>query len=200
MFENSRQIDFFDRKDVDGQVSVKTGNRLDYLYSLFREFHTIGDWTLDLKTGEARWSDEVYRIHGFKPADGPLPPDQVNSLIEMFEASDAKVVRKLVDAAAKTGQGYQFRLRLNARDGKTRLVESIGGAIKDENGEVVDKTPELQESSGWGESVRNQDADVIHRLKDGSPWSMQDHRQLLNLQRLIDGCYESARTEREVVF
>ena len=137
VFKNSRQIDFFDRKDVDSQVSAKTGNRLDYLYSLFREYHTIGDWTLDLKTGEARWSDEVYRIHGFKPADGPLPPDQVNSLIEMFEASDAKVVRKLVDAAAKTGQGYQFRLRLNARDGKTRLVESIGGAIKDENGEVV---------------------------------------------------------------
>jgi predicted dehydrogenase len=70
----------------------------------------------------------------------------------------------------------------------------------DENGEVVNKTPELQESSGWGESIRNQDADVIQRLRDGTPWAMQDRRQLLNLQRLIDGCYESARTEREVVF
>ena len=70
----------------------------------------------------------------------------------------------------------------------------------DENGEVINKTPELQESSGWGESIRNQDADVIQRLRDGTPWAMQDRRQLLNLQRLIDGCYESARTEREVVF
>ena len=70
----------------------------------------------------------------------------------------------------------------------------------DENGEVVDKTPELQGSSGWGESIRNQDADVIQCLRDGSPWSMQDRRQLLNLQRLIDGCYESAKTEGEVLF
>ena len=70
----------------------------------------------------------------------------------------------------------------------------------DENGKVVEKTPELQDSSGWGESVRNQDADVIGRLRDGIPWEMQDRRQLLNLQRLIDGCYESAKTEREVVF
>ena len=70
----------------------------------------------------------------------------------------------------------------------------------DENGAVVDKTPELQETSGWGESIRNQDADVIERLRDGRPWSMQDRRQLLNLQKLIDGCYESARTEREIVF
>ena len=39
----------------------------------------------------------------------------------------------------------------------------------DENGEVVNKTPELQESSGWGESIRNQDADVIQRLQKGNP-------------------------------
>ena len=70
----------------------------------------------------------------------------------------------------------------------------------DEDGEVVDKTPELQDSSGWGESVRNQDADIIQHLHEGTPWSMQDRRQLLNLQKLIDGCYESARTQREVVF
>ncbi len=70
----------------------------------------------------------------------------------------------------------------------------------DEGGKVVDKTPELSESSGWGESIRNQDADVIRHLREGRPWSMQDRRQLLNLQKVIDGCYESARTEREVVF
>ena len=70
----------------------------------------------------------------------------------------------------------------------------------DEKGEVIDKTPALQESSGWGESIRNQDTDIIHRLKTGASWAMQDRRQLLNLQRLIDGCYESARSVREVVF
>ena len=70
----------------------------------------------------------------------------------------------------------------------------------DENGQIVDKTPKLEEGNGWGESIRNQDADVIQCLRDGTPWLMQDRRQLLNLQRLIDGCYESARSEREIVF
>ena len=42
--------------------------------------------------------------------------------------------------------------------------------------------------------------DVIQRLRDGTPWAMQDRRQLLNLQRLIDGCYESAKSEREIGF
>ena len=70
----------------------------------------------------------------------------------------------------------------------------------DENGQIVDKTPILQENNGWGESIRNQDIDVIQRLREGRPWSMQDHRQLLNLQKLIAGCYKSAKTEREIVF
>ena len=83
---------------------------------------------------------------------------------------------------------------------KGRLDSDPFTVTVDEDGKVVDKTPVLHESGGWGESIRNQDADVIQRLRDGTPWAMQDRRQLLNLQRLIDGCYESARSERELVF
>ena len=83
---------------------------------------------------------------------------------------------------------------------KGRLDSDPFTVTVDEDGAVVDKTPELRESSGWGESIQNQDADVIQHLRDGTPWAMQDRRQLLNLQRLIDGCYESARSEREIVF
>ena len=70
----------------------------------------------------------------------------------------------------------------------------------DENGQVVDKTPQLQKNNGWAESVRNQDTDIIQRLREGRPWSMQNPQQLLNLQKLMDGCYESAKTEREIIF
>ena len=67
----------------------------------------------------------------------------------------------------------------------------------------VDRTPELQGredwNDGWGESVRLQDADVIGRLRRGQPWELQDHRQLLNLQKVVDGCYESARRGQEIL-
>lgn len=85
------------------------------------------------------------------------------------------------------------------------LMNSGPFSVKiDEEGKVVDRTPELQGrkdwQDGWGESVRLQDADIISRLRQGKPWEMQDHRQLLNLQKVIDGCYESARLGREIVF
>ena len=71
--------------------------------------------------------------------------------------------------------------------------------VVDEDGKVVDRTPELEDAD-WSASIRDQDADVIQCLREGRPLKMHDRKQLLNLQKLIDGCYESARTGREVVF
>jgi len=98
----------------------------------------------------------------------------------------------------------------------------------DEQGRVADKTPELEDAAfvgekywhltdqiepgkplvipdedfleAWTRSIRDQDADVVQRLRENRPWDLQDRRQLLNLQRLIDACYESARTGRQVHF
>ena len=72
-------------------------------------------------------------------------------------------------------------------------------AVKvDVEGEIVDQTPQL-DGDDWSQSVHTQDATIIAQLRAGEPWDMQDARQLLNLQKVVDACYESARTGREVV-
>ena len=68
----------------------------------------------------------------------------------------------------------------------------------DREGEIEDLTPSLEEDN-WSESIWAQDAEIIDKLQRGEPWSLQDARQLLNLQRVIDACYESARRGREVL-
>ncbi|MSR83303.1 MAG: Gfo/Idh/MocA family oxidoreductase [Candidatus Latescibacteria bacterium] len=83
------------------------------------------------------------------------------------------------------------------------VINNSPFAVKmDEEGKVVDHTPKLQGCEGWSDdwqdSIRLQDADVIGRLRQGKAWEMQDHRQLLNLQKVVDGCYESARRGREI--
>lgn len=134
MFKSARKIDMFDGVETVATVSPRTGNRLDFLYSLFCEYHEIGDWSVDLATGEARWSDEVFRIHGFEPTDGVVPVDQA---IKRFDPDDAEAVRKLVETAATTGQGYRFRLRLESKNGTTRLVESIGAVAEKRDGKIT---------------------------------------------------------------
>ena len=60
-------------------------------------------------------------------------------------------------------------------------------------------TPQLDGDDDWFQSVHTQDAALIAQLRAGEPWAMQDARQLLNLQKVVDACYESARIGREVV-
>lgn len=88
---------------------------------------------LNPKTGGAKWSDEVFRIHDVKPADGVVT---VERAIEMFEPADAVAIRKLIDIAAKTGQGFRLQLRLHTKNGSVRLVESIRAAVKDEDSSI----------------------------------------------------------------
>ena len=73
-------------------------------------------------------------------------------------------------------------------------------AVKvDVQGEIVDQTPQLDSDDDWFQSVHTQDATLIAKLRAGEPWDMQDARQLINLQKVVDACYESARTGREFV-
>ena len=69
----------------------------------------------------------------------------------------------------------------------------------DVEGEIIDQTPTLDGNDDWLKSVHTQDAALIGRLRAGAPWDVQDARQLLNLQKIVDACYESAHTGREVV-
>ena len=70
----------------------------------------------------------------------------------------------------------------------------------DIDGAIVDQTPPLAGDGDWGKSVYVQDAALIANIRPDSaqPEAVQDARQLLNLQKVIDACYESARSGREV--
>ena len=50
-----------------------------------------------------------------------------------------------------------------------------------------------------GQRGRTYDAGLVAKLRGGELWDVQDARQLLNLQKIVDACYESARTGREIV-
>ena len=81
---------------------------------------------------------------------------------------------------------------------KGTLVFQPLSIMLDQDGSVVELTPEIPKDDKMM-SVRDQDADLINRLRHGQKWDMQDHRSILNLHRIIDACYESAREGREVL-
>jgi predicted dehydrogenase len=78
------------------------------------------------------------------------------------------------------------------------LVNTPFTVMVDRAGAIQDETPADLGSDDWFESIKMQDTQAVERLRDGVPWSMQTPQELYNLQRLVDACYESARSGREV--
>ena len=109
----------------------------------------LGNWSRDLRSNELFWSDELYRIFGFRPRDIPPTFDLFLSLLQ----PDARErVRKIVAQALRDGTPYKFSLRVLRPGGMMRDVDIRGFVECDEAsspirsfGTVQDVT-ELRES------------------------------------------------------
>ncbi|MDR3709817.1 MAG: diguanylate cyclase [Capsulimonadaceae bacterium] len=90
-----------------------------------------GSWTIDISTGDATWSRELYRILGLANDTDGLTLDRV---IDHFIPQDAVRLRAAHAECLKSGAGYDFDLRLLTPAGDLRHVHVIGRAERDPSG------------------------------------------------------------------
>ena len=76
------------------------------------EIAGIGSWDWDIRTGELRWSDNLFRLFGFSP--GAITPTPERA-IERIHRDDRDRVRQLVETAVATGETRTGRIRNRAR-------------------------------------------------------------------------------------
>jgi PAS domain S-box-containing protein len=94
----------------------------------------VGHFRFDVRTGQVSWSDEVFRIHGLEP--GAVDPT-LHSAIGAYHPDDAEVMRRLVNRALATGEGYDAELRLTRADGEARVTRAKAHCERDETGTVT---------------------------------------------------------------
>jgi PAS domain S-box-containing protein len=94
----------------------------------------MGSWELDLRTGEARWSEELYRIYGFEP--GEAEPG-VELVLECLPPEDRQAVRTLLTTVVERPEeipreGLTYEHRIVRSDGSVRHVVAHGQILRDE--------------------------------------------------------------------
>src|SRR5580704_10074732 len=82
----------------------------------------VGYWDWDIETGEIIWSDETYRIFGFKPQERPMDIETVTGLVH---PDDREALYRTVDEEVAIGVHPVHQHRIVRPSGEVRTVQSI---------------------------------------------------------------------------
>jgi diguanylate cyclase (GGDEF)-like protein/PAS domain S-box-containing protein len=102
----------------------------------------IGSWDFDIKTREAIWSDELYRIYGITREQFGCVP---GALWQFDHPDDVHEVRRQYEVAQKTRQPYSMIHRLVRPDGNIRWVHEIGRFEYDAEGQAIREVGTIQD-------------------------------------------------------
>lgn len=94
----------------------------------------LGTWRLDFSSEKVVWSEELYKMYGFDPAQ-PLPPYTEHRTLftpESWEKLSASLTR-----AKETGAPYELELKTVKEDGCRGWMWVHGRAVKDEKGLII---------------------------------------------------------------
>lgn len=93
----------------------------------------MGNWELDLITGEIWWSDELYRIFGIS--------SHLRMNFELFASAlhpeDRARVLAAIEAAKERKQIYNIEYRIVRSEGDERVIHAVGEMLFDESGRAM---------------------------------------------------------------
>ena len=117
---------------------VETQNELSERETLLKEAQTIakmGSWSLDLKTNNLIWTDQIYRIFGIDPEKFEA---SYEAFLEAIHPDDRAYVDEQYQGALEGKFPYDIRHRIIRRDnGEMRWVHERCEHLRDENGTVI---------------------------------------------------------------
>jgi PAS domain S-box-containing protein len=123
----------------------------------------IGSWASNFHTGRNyHMSDEVYRLHGFEPNQGPI---EIERFWKTVHPEDEPLVRAVVTNAIHTRTDYDIpEFRICLPDGTIRFMRTIGhhdpsGELGDYVGITMDIT-ERKRAEEERERLRQLEADL----------------------------------------
>ncbi|MBV9496778.1 MAG: PAS domain S-box protein, partial [Acidobacteria bacterium] len=94
-----------------------------------QEIASLGSWELDLRTGERRWSDQIFRIHGLEVGQ----PD-IEVVRNLMHPDDKEDTIAIFEDARRSLQPEEIEYRIIRPDGHVRTLHERARIVRDENG------------------------------------------------------------------
>ncbi len=145
-------------------------DRLQESERLFKQAQALahlGNWSMDLKTNQFNWSEELYRIYELDP-NTQLSFEDWSNYIHPDERED--VIRYYEDAI-RTKKLYDRTHRIVLANGKVKTIHRKGDLILDENGEpakMVGTTQDVTEEYRVQQELKDNQT-FIRKITDATP-------------------------------
>lgn len=145
-------------RDLEGEVSFLKGQNLNYtkLLNEMESMAKIGYWSIDLKTMNTKWSDQVYHIHEI-----PLgSPTNVKDGIEYYHPDYREMVNDKINSAIEKQESWEFEAKFITAKGNEKWVKAYGtpgvvdGNVVALEGLFLDNT-ELKTAKIKGEEIEH---------------------------------------------
>jgi PAS domain S-box-containing protein len=91
----------------------------------------VGDWEFDVQAGALTWSDETYRLYGYRPQEMPV---SFALFLSTTHPQDRARLDEAITAALYDGTDFTLDYRIRLPNGSERFVHNQTEVIRDEDG------------------------------------------------------------------
>ncbi|MGH7444989.1 MAG: PAS domain-containing sensor histidine kinase [Longimicrobiales bacterium] len=121
--------DLSERREAE-QALAERERRLDEAQHVAR----LGSWEWSVATGELQWSRALYEIYGEDPTTfGP----SYEAFLDRLVPEERPGVMAQVTRALEQGTDFAWQERIRRPDGRVRVLQTRGEAVRDEGGHVA---------------------------------------------------------------
>jgi PAS domain S-box-containing protein len=145
--------DVTERKRAEDEISNREA-----LLAQAEQLAGLGSWERILKTNDLKWSDNLYRILGYKPRE---TTPTVQLFWQMLPPEDRQRAQRVRDRVIDTRQPVEEETRCILPDGRTRALHSRIVPVFSESGELlrmIGTTQDITERRSEEERLRSSQA------------------------------------------
>ncbi|MEC4018523.1 PP2C family protein-serine/threonine phosphatase [Streptomyces sp. H27-D2] len=141
----------------------------------------VGSAEWNLLTDEVSWSDELFRIFGRSPEDGPLSLDELPSCLP---AEDQQLLTTMVTDCLVEGKAIDGEFRIVRPDQRVRTMHMVGEPVLDADGGTASMWAVLRDVSELRRSQRavRETRDSLQRQRH---IAQTEHRLAVELQEAV---------------
>jgi diguanylate cyclase (GGDEF)-like protein/PAS domain S-box-containing protein len=134
LFYRSSQLFILRWRAEDTAASDHTTILAETRLNRLQQLAQVGDWDVNVITGQVYWSEEIFRIFGRKLNQAP---PNLEEFLQYIPAHERRSLRKFMQQCVTQGGVFNQDHAIVGSDGTIRYVNCCGEAIRNPSGKVV---------------------------------------------------------------